>query len=624
MLSVIQPQRPSMKSILSSVPHADRAAGTHRGRWGCLALCSLLLALSATTTQAADATPPNLMTYQGFLVDANGNVLAPDNPANYPVVFRIYEGATGGVPLWSEQQIVTIDKGNFSVLLGEGTVFGSEPRPSIFTVFSGNSASDRYIGITVGGASTEILPRLRLLPAPYAYLARQANSLVDNSGNPLVAPGSGSELIVSGKVTANEVAGNGAALTALNASQLTSGSIPDGRLSANVALRNGGNTFNGNQTINNALGIGTTPFFRFHVADSGNLPAVIQSSSPVGTWLPLGNSSTGGRFWQMISSGSGNGEGAGKLLFGVGTSAGTTMGVRMTIQENGFVGIGTSFPTRPFHINGSAAIEGSNPIEFGRGFTKETSAGQIGYGTHSGGAGGSLDIVGAGTTGSNRRISMWAEGGLTLHGPIANGLVVNTGSGLTFQVLDSAFRQYQSNNKGKFFQMFRYDSGVALQGFGGGWGNASGDFRQITWDGDGNWDAASDRRLKKDIVDAEPMLDRALKVQIRRFRWKDDPDNAKLTMGVVAQELQPLFPDLIAEQPNPSSEENMLAVGYSDFGMIAIKALQELKAQHDEETTHLKSEIESLKSQVANLVRAQTALLERLDNGNVSTASARR
>jgi hypothetical protein len=582
------------------------------------------MAVSATT-QAADATPPNLMTYQGFLVDANGDVLAPDNPANYPVVFRIYEGSTGGDPLWSEQQIVTIDKGNFSVLLGEGTVFGSEPRPSIFTVFGGNSASDRFIGITVtiGGASTEILPRLRLLPAPYAYLARQANSLVDNSGNPLVAPGSGSELIVSGKVSANEVAGNGAGLTALNASQLTSGSLPDGRLSGNVALRNGGNTFSGNQVINNALGIGTAPAVRLHVSDSGFIPALIQSSSTIGTWLPLGNSSAGGRFWQLISSGAGNGEGAGKLLIGNGTAAGSTS-VRMTLQENGFVGIGTSFPTRPLHVNGSAAIEGSNPIEFGRGFTKESSAGQIGYGTHSGGAGGSLDIVGAGTTSGNRRISMWAEGGLRIHGYIHDGLRVNTASGLTFEVQDSHIRHYHQVTKTKFFQMYRYNSGVALQGFGGGWGNASGDFRQITWDGDGNWDAASDRRLKKDIVDAEPMLDRALKVQIRRFRWKDDPDDAKLTMGVVAQELQPLFPDLIAEQPNPSSEENMLAVGYSDFGMIAIKAIQELKAQHDEETTHLKSEIESLKSQMANLVRAQTALLERLDNGNVSTASAGR
>lgn len=624
MLSVIQPSRPSMKSILSPVHSADPSAGSRLRRLGLLAVTSLIMAFSAST-QAADATPPNLMTYQGFLVDANGNVLAPDNPANYPVVFRIYEGSTGGSPIWTEQQIVTIDKGNFSVLLGEGTVFGSEPRPSIFTVFSGNSASDRFIGITVtiGGASTEILPRLRLLPAPYAYLARQANSLVDNNGNPLVAPGAGSELIVSGKVTANEVAGNGAGLTALNASQLTSGSLPDGRLSANVALRNGGNTFAGNQTLQNALGVGTGPSYRFHVADNTIPTAVVQSSSTVGTWLALGNTSVGGSWWHLISTGSGNGGGAGRLLFGSGNSPNAS-DARMSISQNGFVGIGTLSPTRPLHVNGSVAIEGSNPIEFGRGFTKESSAGQMGYGTHSGGAGGSLDIVGAGTTGSNRRISMWAEGGLNLYGQIANGLSVHTGSGLTFQVVDSAFRHYQQNNKGKFFQMFRYDGGVALQGYGGGWGNASGDFRQITWDGDGNWDAASDRRLKKDIADAEPMLDRALKVQIRRFRWKDDPDDAKLTLGVVAQELQPLFPDLIAEQPNPSSEENMLAVGYSDFGMIAIKAIQELKAQHDVETTHLKSEIESLKSQVANLVRAQTALLERLDNGNVSTASAGR
>lgn len=38
-------------------------------------------------------------------------------------------------------------------------------------------------------------------------------------------------------------------------------------------------------------------------------------SSPVGTWLTLNNTTTGGRQWSVISTGASNGEGAGKLLF---------------------------------------------------------------------------------------------------------------------------------------------------------------------------------------------------------------------------------------------------------------------------------------------------------------------
>jgi len=214
------------------------------------------------SVRAADPNPPEFMTYQGFLVDANGQPLAPNNPANYPVIFRIYDQATGGTKLWSEQQIVTIDKGNFSVLLGEGTAVSGEPRPPLSTVFGGSglaaNASDRYLGVTVtiNSTPTEILPRLRLLPAPYAYLARHANALVDGNGQPLVAAGTGNNLVVAGNVTANAFVGNGASLTGLDAAQVTSGVLADARLSANVARRDVTNTFVTDNQINGHLRVG--------------------------------------------------------------------------------------------------------------------------------------------------------------------------------------------------------------------------------------------------------------------------------------------------------------------------------------------------------------------------------
>ncbi|MGA4577226.1 tail fiber domain-containing protein [Limisphaera sp. VF-2] len=208
-----------------------------RPSWSFLRLAALVASASffvslVPSARAADARPPDLMTYQGFLVDANGVPLASNNPANYPVIFRIYDQATGGNRLWSEQQIVTIDKGNFSVLLGEGTEVPGESRPPLSQVFGGVDASDRYLGITVtiSGAPTEILPRLRLLPAPYAYLARHANALVNNNGQPLVAAGTGDNLVVAGSLTANQFSGNGAGLTDLDASKITSGTLNVARI----------------------------------------------------------------------------------------------------------------------------------------------------------------------------------------------------------------------------------------------------------------------------------------------------------------------------------------------------------------------------------------------------------
>ena len=75
--------------------------------------------------------------------------------------------------------------------------------------------------------------------ATTAASANTANAIVarDSSGN-----------FSAGTVTATSFIGSGASLTALNASQLASGTVVDARLSANVALRVGGNTFSGNQT----------------------------------------------------------------------------------------------------------------------------------------------------------------------------------------------------------------------------------------------------------------------------------------------------------------------------------------------------------------------------------------
>jgi microcystin-dependent protein len=158
-----------------------------------LAICLGTWGLEARA-QGANGFPPNLMTYQGYLVDANGNPLAPSNPINFTVVFRIYATSTGGNALWAESQTVTVDKGNFSVVLGEGGAQGSEPRPAISTVFTSSTASDLYIGITVNGLSggnTEILPRLRLLTSPYSFLARAANGLAGNDGVSLIASDAG-------------------------------------------------------------------------------------------------------------------------------------------------------------------------------------------------------------------------------------------------------------------------------------------------------------------------------------------------------------------------------------------------------------------------------------------------
>jgi len=230
-----------------------------------LGLALLLFAGCLPLAARAQVTPnpPDRMSYQGFALDANGVALGLNAPKNYDVIFRIWNDQTStdvSSRLWAEQQTVTVDKGYFSVLLGEGGQYAAEPRPSIASLFGLSDSSDRYVEITVkgigsGGADSTILPRLRLVTSPYSYLAQKAinaASLV-NQSNVAVLSAAGNTLTVSGTVNANSFSGDGANLTnltGLNASALTTGTVADARLSSNVAVRAGGNTFTGNQTVN--------------------------------------------------------------------------------------------------------------------------------------------------------------------------------------------------------------------------------------------------------------------------------------------------------------------------------------------------------------------------------------
>src|SRR5688572_3828063 len=226
-------------------------------------LCFLTLFL--VLAPSAQAAPPEFMTYQGFLVDGNGNPLAPSTPANYPVIFRIFTAATGGTRLWSEQQIVTVDKGNFSVILGEGTPVSGEARPTLSSVLAGPNNATRYmsLSVTIGSTTSEMLPRLRLLPAPYSFTSTSANGLINPNGTSVVAYANNRVEVYGDLFTSGVISGNGSGLTGLSAAQipalsaasLTSGTLADARLSANVALRSGGNTFAGTQVINGNVAI---------------------------------------------------------------------------------------------------------------------------------------------------------------------------------------------------------------------------------------------------------------------------------------------------------------------------------------------------------------------------------
>jgi subtilisin-like proprotein convertase family protein len=98
--------------------------------------------------------------------------------------------------------------------------------------------------------------------------------------------------------------------------------------------------------------------------------------------------------------------------------ASATSATNSIIFDNGTnIGIGNSNPNTKFHLSGKMKIDSTFSLEFGGGmFGKQADAGKIGYRMFSTDA---LDIVGAGTSSTNRKIKLWNEGGVSLTGNVS-------------------------------------------------------------------------------------------------------------------------------------------------------------------------------------------------------------
>jgi len=107
-----------------------------------------------------------------------------------------------------------------------------------------------------------------------------------------------------------------------------------------------------------------------------------------------------------------------------------------------------------------------------------------------------------------------------------------------------------------------------------------------------SYGAISDIKLKENIEDATPKLQDLLKVKVRNYNLIGDD---RKQIGVIAQELEQVFPSMIDESPDRDKDENNLgtttkSVKYSVFVPMLIKAIQELKSEND----NLKSRLEVL------------------------------
>lgn len=107
------------------------------------------------------AQSPGALGYQGRLFRADGQ---PES-GMVTITFALFASPTGGTPLWTETQVLSLDQGFYSTFLGD-----TVPIPE--SVFDG---SERYLEPTVN--AQPLLPRQRVAAVAYARRASTAKNV---------------------------------------------------------------------------------------------------------------------------------------------------------------------------------------------------------------------------------------------------------------------------------------------------------------------------------------------------------------------------------------------------------------------------------------------------------------
>ena len=199
--------------------------------------------------QVALADVPNAISYQGRALTASGAPMGAGTPITRTVTFRIWGSASNSLfsdLLYSEQQVVTLAEGEFSVLIGQGratvgTPLGysetlkGPPELQVNTVFTSASC---YLGVTIddgtAAVDNEVSPRQQLASSAYVLRAKVADGLASQAATTaMLADGAvGTSQVADGAVTAGKLASGAVTATQLADVSITSTKFATGAVSS--------------------------------------------------------------------------------------------------------------------------------------------------------------------------------------------------------------------------------------------------------------------------------------------------------------------------------------------------------------------------------------------------------
>ena len=585
---------------------------THTKRF--LITLGLLLGASSAVAQGT------AFTYQGRFLDGA-------NPANgrYDLRFNLYDAVTAGSQLGTSitNPAVVVSNGLFTVTVDFGA-----------GVFTGSS---RFVEVaarsnTVAVAFTVLSPRQQLTPTPYAITAENLYGSLPAGQLTGTLPSGVLCGIYGCAITFNNpgdsFTGDGSGLTGLNASTLATGTVPDARLSPNVALLNGNQTFTGVNTFasggsagrlivsNTYVAVDTNQFTGLSLQYDGTQGegAIMSaynggegflsfytkpSGYPVAKQMAidwygnvgidqgnhndgfLNNNSLAGA---GLTFGASSGEGLASKRTAGGNQHGldfyTGFSNRMSILNNGQVGIQTSTPSETLEINGTARTD-----EYDVYFRKGTDRNHgIGYrATVNGGA---ISVDGPFLYGFN-------GGCLGLGNPDYAALTWSW-VGNVWISNDCSVASLSCRGAGSFNGNVTVGGNTTFAGHVGiGGANPTnllvvGSSGAPAYCNGTTWVNGSDRDSKQDFapVDPEEVLAKVDSLPVKSWCYKAQPGDRHI--GPVAQDFHAAF------ELNGGDDKHIATVDEGGVALAAIQGLNRKLNQKDAEIADLKARLEKL------------------------------
>lgn len=129
-------------------------------------------------------------------------------------------------------------------------------------------------------------------------------------------------------------------------------------------------------------------------------------------------------------------------------------------------------------------------------------------------------------------------------------------------------------------------------------GTFRGEFNSAT----GNYTSVSDGRLKQGIRPLEGILERVARLNPSSYSFRGDVTN-QATLGFIAQEVEPLFPELVSKGRIGDSQEEIYTLDSSGFSVIAIAAIQEMLDLQNAENARLRAANAAMQQQINSLAQ---------------------